>query len=81
MLQISRASVFRMAKRERTMPCLAIGGVVRFPKDRLLVWLRTREQGATARPRAPRPTRNGLDGHVDGHTTGSGETAETVSDR
>jgi excisionase family DNA binding protein len=76
LLQISRASVFRMAKRERTMPALVLGGVVRFPKERLLLWLRQREQGAVPRPRAPKATRNGLDGHIGGHTAGAGETAQ-----
>jgi excisionase family DNA binding protein len=75
MLQISRASVFRMAKRERTMPALTIGGIVRFPRERLLLWLRQREQGSAPRPRPLRPVQ-AADGHLDGHTTGAGETAQ-----
>jgi excisionase family DNA binding protein len=64
LVSVSKATVYRWAKEHPTMPVLKIGEVVRFPKDRLLVWLRTREQGATARPRAPRP----LDGRPTGHT-------------
>jgi excisionase family DNA binding protein len=64
LVSVSKATVDRWAKEHPTMPVLKIGEVVRFPKDRLLVWLRTREQGATARPRAPRT----LDGHPTGHT-------------
>ena len=68
MLQVSRSTVFRWAKQDPTMPVLAIGGVVRFPRERLLVWLRTRERGSVARPRA---------GHPGGHTGDAGGPAAT----
>jgi predicted DNA-binding transcriptional regulator AlpA len=76
LLQISRASVFRMARRDRTMPCLAIAGIVRFPRERLLLWLRQREQGAVARPRASKTAPEARNGHQDGHTSGSDESAQ-----
>ena len=48
---MSRKSVLRWARDDATMPVLHLGGTVRFPSERLLRWLRDREQG-TARPRA-----------------------------
>jgi len=76
LLQVSRSTVFRLAKSDRTMPALRLGGVIRFPRERLLLWLRQREQGAVARPRMLRGLpRAGEppDGHPDGHTTGGDE--------
>ncbi len=52
LLQVSEKSVYRWAKQDPSMPMLRIGATVRFPKDRLLAWLRAREQGQ-ARPRTP----------------------------
>ena len=48
MLQVSEKSIYRWVRQDPTMPALKIGGTVRFPRERLLVWLRSREQG---RPR------------------------------
>lgn len=45
MLQLSAKSIYRLAKDDPTIPMLKIGGTVRFPKERLLSWLRSREQG------------------------------------
>ena len=45
MLSTSDATIYRMAKADVTMPKLVLGGVVRFPRDRVLAWLRSREQG------------------------------------
>ena len=80
LLQVSKSTVFRMARRDRTMPALMLGGVVRFPRERLLLWLRQREQGTVPRPRSIRAGVSQV-GHVDGHTTGSGEAAEVGGDR
>jgi excisionase family DNA binding protein len=44
-LQVDPATVYRWAKADRTMPVFRIGGVVRFPRERLEAWLRAREQG------------------------------------
>ena len=63
-VQVSRSTVFRWAKSDPTMPVLAIGGVLRFPRERLLVWLRTRERGSIARPRP-------ANGHLNGHLPGA----------
>lgn len=48
MLQLSAKSVFRLAAADPTMPQLRLGGSVRFPRERLLRWLRARE-GAPVR--------------------------------
>jgi len=80
LLQVSKSHVFRLAKHDKTMPVLVLGGVVRFPRERLLVWLRTRERGAVARPRVVRTVagaRDGADGHADGHTAAGGGAAES----
>lgn len=45
LLQVSPKSVSRWASADRSMPVLRIGRTVRFPKERVLRWLRTREQG------------------------------------
>ena len=49
-------TVLRWALADPTMPCLRYGGVVRFPCERVLTWLRTREQGPIARPRSKKRT-------------------------
>lgn len=51
MLQVSPKTVYRWATRDATMPTLRIGGVVRFPRAKLLRWLASREQGITGRRR------------------------------
>src|SRR3989442_3329270 len=51
LLQIHPATVYRMAASDPSMPALKLGGVVRFPRERLLKWLQDREQG---RPRMRR---------------------------
>ena len=51
LLQVHPATVYRMAASDPSMPVLKLGGVVRFPRERLMVWLRDREQG---RPRMKR---------------------------
>jgi excisionase family DNA binding protein len=48
LLQVSTKSVLRWALADASMPVLKIGGTVRFPKERLLRWLRDQEQGRPA---------------------------------
>ena len=67
LLQVSGKSVYRWASRDASMPTLRIGATVRFPRERLLAWLRSREQGrpqkirhqvlATAKPASPQEPR------------------------
>jgi len=45
LLQVSEKSVYRWAAGDPTFPMLKIGGTVRFPRERLIHWLRKREQG------------------------------------
>lgn len=45
MLQVSVKSVSRWASSDPSMPVLRIGRTVRFPRERVLRWLRSREQG------------------------------------
>ena len=42
-LQVSEKSVYRYARDNPSMPQLHIGGVLRFPRERLRKWLRARE--------------------------------------
>jgi excisionase family DNA binding protein len=46
MLQISTRTVQRLVDGEPTLPALKLGGVLRFPRERLVRWLRDREAGA-----------------------------------
>jgi excisionase family DNA binding protein len=45
LLRRSAKSVYRLVKLEPSMPALKLGGGVIFPRERLLKWLRDREQG------------------------------------
>src|SRR5262245_57143980 len=55
LLKISVESVFRLARRDSSFPALRLGsGTIRFPKQRLLRWLRDREQGRS-RQRTGKP--------------------------
>lgn len=58
LLQVSPKTVYRWAAQDATMPTLRVGGVVRFPRERVLRWLRDREQG----PGRPRRSRQPLRG-------------------
>jgi predicted DNA-binding transcriptional regulator AlpA len=62
LLNVSLSAVYRLAKDDPTVPVLRLGGTgrpdrlgregrvtLRFPRERLLAWLRSREQGV---PRA-----------------------------
>ncbi len=69
LLQVSDASVYRLVEEDPTMPVLRLGGaakpdirgrrprgLLRFPRERLLVWLKSREQGlARARRQSREP--------------------------
>ncbi len=46
LLQVSVKSVQRWASTDPSMPVLRIGRTVRFPRERLFRWLKTREQGS-----------------------------------
>jgi excisionase family DNA binding protein len=43
-LQVSEKPVYRWATHDPSMPALRIGGVIRFPRERLERWVRSREQ-------------------------------------
>lgn len=45
LLQVNEKTIYRWATQDATMPVLRIGGVVRFPRERVLRWLRNHEQG------------------------------------
>ena len=50
MLQLHKKSVFRLARQDATMPQLRVLGSVRFPRERLLRWLRAREGAPCTKP-------------------------------
>lgn len=54
LLQVSEKSVYRWASSDPTFPMLKIGGTVRFPRERLLRWLRDHEQ-RLGKPRMKKP--------------------------
>jgi excisionase family DNA binding protein len=45
MLQVDETTVYRWASSDASMPVLRVGGVVRFPREKLVGWLEQREQG------------------------------------
>ncbi len=45
-LRVSTKTVYRLAGQDPTMPCLRLGGSLRFPREKLFRWLASREQGA-----------------------------------
>jgi excisionase family DNA binding protein len=53
MLKVSTKSVLRWASSDKSMPTLRIGKTVRFPRERLMAWLREREQGRLCRRLSP----------------------------
>lgn len=48
-LKLSSKTIYRMAAQDPSFPSLRIGGSIRFPRERVLQWFRSREQGR--RPR------------------------------
>ena len=48
MLQVCEKTLARWAKADPTLPVLKILGTTRYPRERLLRWLRDREQGRQA---------------------------------
>jgi excisionase family DNA binding protein len=55
LLQVSVKSISRWASSDPSMPVLRIGRTVRFPRERLLRWLKAREQGPGRAKRLPEP--------------------------
>jgi excisionase family DNA binding protein len=51
LLQVSSKSICRWAAADPSMPALRIGRTLRFDRERLLQWLRTKTQGF-GRPKA-----------------------------
>lgn len=60
LLQVSEKSVYRWAASDPTFPMLKIGGTVRFPRERLLRWLRDHEQ-RLGKPRMKQPVLAGAE--------------------
>lgn len=56
-VQVSTKTLTRLAQRDPSFPVLSIGGVVRYPRERVLMWFRQREQG---RPQSQKPVLSGL---------------------
>ena len=44
-VQVSTKTLTRLAQRDPSFPVLYVGGVVRYPRERVLMWFRHREQG------------------------------------
>lgn len=55
LLRVSEPTEYRWASEDATMPALRLGKTVRFPRERLMRWLRDREQGR-GQSREGRPT-------------------------
>lgn len=51
-LNVSTKTILRWAKDEPSMPTFRRGKVLRFPRNRVLVWLRDQEQGVPRHRRA-----------------------------
>jgi predicted DNA-binding transcriptional regulator AlpA len=45
LVKLSDKSIYRIASKDPTFPCVKIGGTLRFPRDRVLRWLARRTQG------------------------------------
>ena len=74
MLQVSKKSVFRWARNDPSMPCLRIGGTVRFPQAQLCRWLAARQQGQGKARRSSQPlppTARSLDPRGNGAAQGA----------
>jgi len=65
LLQVSEKSVLRWATADPTMPALRIERTLRFDRERLLSWFRTKTQGF-GRPRAHRMTHGERVAHATG---------------
>jgi excisionase family DNA binding protein len=52
LLRVSAKTILRWALADPSMPTLRIGQTVRFPRERLLAWLRAQEQGRPGRHRS-----------------------------
>ena len=62
-LSVSEKTVYRLAASEPTLPVVRLNGVVRFHRERVLRWLRDREQSRVRSRRSavlsPRPAETG----------------------
>jgi excisionase family DNA binding protein len=45
LLQVAEPTIYAWTRKLPDMPCVRLAGTVRFPRARLLEWLRSREQG------------------------------------
>jgi excisionase family DNA binding protein len=54
-LRCSLKTVYRLAEADPTVPVLRLGRLIRFPRERLEAWLRSREQGPGRSRRIPKP--------------------------
>ena len=61
LLQVSVKTIYRWVEQEPTMPALR-SGAVRFQKDRILAWLRSREQGPGRRRQSQKQMLSPADG-------------------
>jgi excisionase family DNA binding protein len=55
-LKVSAKSIYRWALQDPTLPQIRIGGVVRFPRERVERWLRAREGPVAPRSLQPLPS-------------------------
>lgn len=60
LLRVSSKTLARWAKADMSMPVLRIGAVTRFPQERLLTWLRSKEQGLGKPRRSREPLSNAV---------------------
>jgi excisionase family DNA binding protein len=49
LLQVHPATIYRLTAQCPTFPALKLGSVIRFPRERLMTWLRNKEQGPRSR--------------------------------
>lgn len=63
LLQCSEKSVLRWAGQDSTMPCLRIGRLVRFDRERLLGWFRAKTQGL-GRPKSHKQAHDEKEWHA-----------------
>ncbi|MEO8048501.1 MAG: helix-turn-helix domain-containing protein [Nitrospirota bacterium] len=64
LLQVSVKSVWRWVKTDPSLPCFKIGRTIRFPRERLMRWLRAREQGS-GRSKQPEPLLHSASQHTE----------------
>jgi len=55
LFQASDKTIYRLAKKDPTFPMIKVAGMVRFPRERVLKWLRDHEQGQATPRRTKAP--------------------------